>query len=262
MISCHRILVGLVLATALSGPLLATVGPLPTTDRELVTSVEDALSRDRTLDRLQLDVQAENGIITLAGEVPNLNLHDEAIHLTASRRGVLEIRDNLTLDTGNTSDRTVKLRILAVLAQHRDFREPWLSLAIQDGVAAPRGQVGTIGRLLFLEQLVAGVSGVRQVDLGAVTVETELNRDVDDNDLHDAILALLRNPLVFPVSGRITVDVIDGEVTLSGVVPRLLDRMEAEFVAGLVGGVNLVENQLTIDPTHGRMRVRDFSATD
>jgi len=153
----------------------------------------------------------------------------------------------------------VHLRILARTAQHRDLREPTLTMAVRDGVAIPTGQVGTIGRLLFLEELLAGVKGVRRVNLGAVRVETEIGRDADDKVLHDAILALLRNPLVFPVSGRIQVDVVAGEVTLSGEVPRLIDRMEAEFVAGLVGGVSRVDNLLEIDPTHGRMRVRSFS---
>ena len=155
--------------------------------------------------------------------------------------------------------RDVHLRILARTAQHRDLREPSMTIVVREGVAIPTGQVGTIGRLMFLEELLSGVQGVRQVDLSAVQVETEVGRRADDKVLHDAIFALLRNPLVFPVSGRIEVDVLDGEVTLSGEVPRLIDRMEAEFVAGLVGGVSRVENNLTIDPTRGRMRVREFS---
>jgi osmotically-inducible protein OsmY len=247
------------LILAVSTTALAAVGALPTTDRELRISVADAISRDRALDRLHLKVTAVDGTVTLAGQVPDLNLHREAIRLAAGRRGVLEIRDELTLDTGDPPDRTVYLRILARTAQHRDLREPTLTMAVRDGVAIPAGQVGTIGRLLFLEELLAGIKGVRRVNLGAVRVETEIGRDADDKVLHDAILALLRNPLVFPVSGRIQVDVVAGEVTLSGEVPRLIDRMEAEFVAGLVGGVSRVENLLEIDPTHGRMRVRSFS---
>jgi osmotically-inducible protein OsmY len=246
-------------AAATAVQAMATVGALPTTDRELAASVADALSMDRALDRLRLEVRADDGTITLSGKVPNLNLRDEAIRLAASRRGVYEIIDHLTLDTRNTADRTVRLKIISRMAQHRDLREPSMTILVREGVAIPTGQVGTIGRLMFLEELLSGVQGVRQVDLSAVQVETEVGRRVDDKDLHDAIFALLRNPLVFPVSGRIEVDVLDGEVTLSGEVPRLIDRMEAEFVAGLVGGVSRVENNLTIDPTRGRMRVREFS---
>ena len=259
MTACQLITTLSLVAIAAAGQTLATVGPLPSTDRELAASVAEALSLDRVLDRLRLEVEAEDGIITLAGEVPNLNLHREAIRLAASRRGVYEIIDQLTVDTDNAADRTVRLRALSRMAQHQDLREPSMTLAVLEGVAIPTGQVGTIGRLMFLEELLSGIQGVRKVDLGSVQVETEIGRQVDDKVLHDAILALLRNPLVFPVSGRIEVDVLDGEVTLSGEVPRLLDRMEAEFVAGLVGGVRRVENNLTIDPTRGRVRVRDFS---
>ena len=82
------------LILAASAPALAEVGALPATDRELRISVADAISRDRALDRLHLKVTAEDGTVTLAGQVPDLKLHREAIRLAANRRGVLEIRDD------------------------------------------------------------------------------------------------------------------------------------------------------------------------
>jgi osmotically-inducible protein OsmY len=97
------------------------------------------------------------------------------------------------------------------------------------------------------------------VDLSGVALETDRGTPTGDKVAHDAILALLKNPLVFPVSGNIQVDVVDGEAILSGEVPRLIDSMEAEFVAGLVSGPEKIQNELTINPYRGRTRIWDPS---
>jgi len=237
----------------------AAVGPLPSTDGELAGAVRKILSQDQEVRALRLGVTAQDGVITLSGKVTNLALRRSAIRLVAGQRGVLEIRDEMELAAGEPSDRTVLLRVEAELAPYVDLREPSIKVVIDHGVARAAGEVGTIGRLLFLQERLATVMGVRGVDVGAVRIETETTRNADDKVLRDGILSLLRNPLVFPVSGRIEVEVTDGDVTLRGEVPRLIDRMEAEFVAKLVGGVSQVENQLIVDPQRGRMRVREFS---
>ncbi|MCZ6600580.1 MAG: BON domain-containing protein [Acidobacteria bacterium] len=240
-------------------PVPAAVGPIPVTDRDLATAVSTALDRDLTLSRLRLTVQASSGKVTLNGQVPNLNLQREAIRLAAGQRGVLAIDDRIELRTGDPADRTVLLRIESVLSPYADLREPHLRIKVVSGRVLPSGTVGTIGRLLFLEERLSGITGVRFVDLSDVSLETERSSPAGDEILHDAILALLRNPMIFPVSGNIQVDVVDGEAILSGEVPRLIDSMEAEFVAGLVSGSGNIQNELTINPHHGRTRIWDPS---
>lgn len=237
----------------------ASVGPIPVTDRDLAAAVSTTLDRDLTLSRLRLTVHASSGMVTLSGRVPNLNLQREAVRLAAGQRGVLAIDDQIELRTGDPSDRTVLLRIESILALHSDLRAPNLRMTVVSGRALPSGTVGTIGRLLFLQERLSGIPGVRRVDLSGVSLETARSIPRSDKILHDGILALLKNPLVFPVSGYIRVDVVDGETTLSGEVPRLIDSMEAEFVAGLVGGADRIQNDLTINPHHGRTRIWDPS---
>jgi len=240
----------------------ATVGPIPVSDRDLAAAVGTVLDKDLTLNRLHLTVEANQGSITLRGRVPNLTLKREAVRLAAGQRGVLGIDDRIELTTGEPTDRTVELRVRSLLSPYADFQEPHLRVVVEAGRVVATGRVGTIGRRLFLDEILADVPGVRAIDLSGVTLETDARAPTDDKVLHDAILALLRNPLIFPVSGNIKVDVAAGEATLSGEVPRLIDRMETEFVAGLVAGAGNVRNELTINPRYGLTRIRDFSHTD
>jgi osmotically-inducible protein OsmY len=235
-------------------PARSEVGALPAGDRELAASVREALSRDRKLEPLRLQVSASDGTIRLQGRVPTLGLAREAIRLAAARRGVFAVEDHLELPD-SISDRTVGLRIDALLAPYADLRRPGVTLKVAAGKVSGSGQVGTLGRLLFLEEKLMGVSGVREVDLSDLSIEGRLHPTADDETLRDAILALLKNPLVFPVSGRIVVEVRDRRVHLSGEVPRLIDRLEARHVAGLVTGVEAVADEIRINPERGRMRV-------
>lgn len=237
----------------------ASVGAIPTSDRDLLRAVSEIVQRDRKLDALRLRLEADAGTLTVSGMASTLNLKREALRRVAGQRGVLAIVDHIAVATGDPADRTVHLRIRSRLAPHVDLRAPLFQVDVTGGIAYARGQVGTIGRLLFLDELLGGIKGVRDVDLSGVTIETHVGTEPEDKILRDAILSLLRNPYVFPVSGNIQVKVEDSLVTLSGEVPRLLDSMEAVFVAGLVAGITGVENRMEINPAYGRMRVIDFS---
>ncbi len=238
---------------------LAAVGPLPGNDAELVEAVQNTLERDRALSRIDLQVEAAAGVITLSGTAPTLQLKRQAVRRAAAQRGVLALQDHLEVDWRGHSDRAIRLRIRSRLAPYSDLRPPALQVQVQDGIVYAQGQLGTMGRLLFLDERLAAIEGVRHVDLSGIALETHRGVHPEDDLLRDAILSLLRHPLVFPVSGRIRVDVEQARVTLSGPVPRLVDRLEAAFVAGLLAGVDSIENNLEVDPAYGRVRVRDFS---
>ncbi len=250
-----RWLPGLILATwALAAG--AAVGPLPATDAELAAAVREALSRDPALGRLGLQVEATDGTIRLEGNTPTLALRREAVRLTAAERGVLAVEDLLSLPQG-PADRTVALRVANRLSPYADLRSPVLETTVEEGRVRVLGRVGTVGRLLFLDKLVASVEGVAAIDLSGVEVESFATASRDDARIQEAVFSLIRNPLVFPVAGRVEVAVAGGDVTLTGTVPRLIDRMEAEMVAWLVGGVTGVANEIQVDPGLGRNRVRE-----
>lgn len=128
-----------------SGATLASVGPLPDTDRELSRAVSARLGRDPRLSRYHIRVTADAGALRLSGSVPTLRV---------------------------------------------------------------------------------------------------------------AVLHLMRDPYVFPVSGRIQIETRDGMFVLTGTVPRLIDKMEALDVAALVVDRERIQDELLIDPSYGRLQRR------
>ncbi|MFQ5669552.1 MAG: BON domain-containing protein [Acidobacteriota bacterium] len=232
----------------------ASVGPLPATDREMTQVIRRALSRDPELARAPLSVSATAGHVVLRGQVKTLAGRRKAVRLTAQQRGVLAIEDQLELSSAGLDDRTILLRLSRLLVPYRDLTPPGLRLEVRGGVVHAEGYLGTMGRLLFLERLLQRVEGVQDLDLGRLRVEVMETEPRDDHRLRSAVLGLIRNPLIFPISGRIDVEAVQGTVILSGAVPRLIDRMEAIKVASLVPGVVAVKDTIEVVPTLGRTR--------
>jgi osmotically-inducible protein OsmY len=149
------------------------------------------------------------------------------------------------------------LHLANQLTPYADLRAPVLVLQVTDGQVRAQGQVGTIGRLLFLDKLLARVEGVVAIDLSGVGVESFATASRADDRIQETIFSLIRNPFVFPISGEVEVAVTAGDVVLTGLVPRLIDRMEAEKVARLVAGVHNILNEIEIEPSLGRLHVRE-----
>jgi osmotically-inducible protein OsmY len=67
-------------------------------DDNLKTKVEENLASDNDLSRYPLDVLDENGVITLAGEVPTQELARSADRIARETEGVESVISNIVID--------------------------------------------------------------------------------------------------------------------------------------------------------------------
>lgn len=74
------------------------VRPNTPTDDQIEENIEAALIRDPILERYKIDVDVENGVAFLTGEVDSFYEKGEADHVAASAYGVKEVRNALRVD--------------------------------------------------------------------------------------------------------------------------------------------------------------------
>jgi len=246
----------LLLAAALYPAVAGPVGPLPASADELAAVVTKVFERDPALRGHRLQVSAESGTIRLTGTLPTLLDCRHALRRAAACRGVLAVENLCEVATRGASDATVSTRLSYRLSLHPDLRPRRVNFEIMDGAVRASGQVSSPGRRLFLEEMIAGTDGVTAVDTGDVRIEAEENTTRPEI-IVDRVRALLASPLRFPIAGTIEVAMRGDILVLSGAVPRLIDRIEAENVARFVSGVREIDDLLTVQPELGRAHVVD-----
>ncbi|MFQ5767891.1 MAG: BON domain-containing protein [Acidobacteriota bacterium] len=237
----------------------ASVGPLPATDTQLEAVVRRALQRNPHLRRGQVKVKAASGEVRLEGQVANMALRRRVFRRVASIRGVLAIDDRITLAGTRLPDRTVDLRLWSRLAIYADLNPPHLHWEVEDGQVTVQGEVSTVGRLLFLRDVMSRVTGVRSLDLDDVEVRSFTRRPLSGKRLRRAIIRMVKDPNMFPIAGHFEVRLQGQQIVLEGRVPRLIDRMEAVEVARLAGRDLEIVDHLILDPSLGRLVIKSAS---
>lgn len=66
-------------------------------DSELSDKVEQALKNDAQLQKLDIDVEADNGVVKLSGEVSDVRWKGRAAKVASSVKGVKSVQNELTL---------------------------------------------------------------------------------------------------------------------------------------------------------------------
>jgi osmotically-inducible protein OsmY len=118
-----------------------------------------------------------------------------------------------------------------------------IAVSADDGTIALRGTVGSFRQKREAKKAAERVHGVVYVENDlAVRILTESRRA--DADLRGDVLQALSLDSLVPTS--VDAKVEDGYVTLSGAVDWQYQRDEATFVAGNLGGVTGVDNEILV----------------
>ena len=74
------------------------------TDAGITTSVKTKLAADDTVKAYQIDVDTQEGVVTLTGTVPTAAARDRAVQLARETDGVTRVEDRLTVNAAGTID--------------------------------------------------------------------------------------------------------------------------------------------------------------
>ena len=198
---------------------------------ELASKVEAALRRSQGLDPQAITVGMDDGMVVLAGEVPNLLAHDRAIRIATSVKGVRAVDDNLIVTPAERADHEIERDIETAFALN-PATEYWeINAIVSDGRVTLQGVVESFAEQTLAASVAKGVRGVREVT-NQVQVDYGIQRE--DREIAHEVVQLLRwNTQVD--SDSIEVDVENGIVKLSGTVDSLFAKEEAERLARVSG---------------------------
>lgn len=248
----------------------------PLSDARITTAVQAKYYGDDRIGARDIDVETQNGVVTLSGAVPDEATKQQALSLARSVDGVTSVNDQLEVRTGPVTAATKPVAGGAEVGTsgRENDREPvWITTKIQaqyfldpevspwniDVTTASGGVVTLEGTVDSAQDKSEAVRIARETE-GVTRVDDKLRVRADsasaprvDVDAPDPWLTAKIQAKYFmdaDVKGRrIDVDTQSGVVTLSGTVESQAARRQAVALARNTDGVREVKDQLKVDTT-------------
>jgi osmotically-inducible protein OsmY len=215
-------------------------------NNDVKAKVEKAITSRYDPTSVQVNV-ADNGVVTLEGDVNSLYDKYRIYEIASRVHGVKDIANNITVNTDMLPGKVIEANIRDLINNSTEIKEPQkINIDVNNSVVKLSGDV------TFFREKVAAMTLTSQVD-GVTDIKddikvTPIGQAVDDNDIKDYLNSIVLNE--FPLVNRKDIDikVNNGFVTIDGSVPNLWtkDNIEKEFNS--VGGVIRVINNLEVNP--------------
>ena len=196
-------------------------------------------------------VAVQNGVVTLSGDVALYSAKEDADRKVHHRKDVRAVRNMIEISGGETNDEQLREKLAKALAYDRvgygttAFNN--IELGVQQGVVTLRGTVyGPSDRDSALS-LVANTPGVRdvidQLEVAPVSPNDDRIRLAEARAIYG--YGPLNRYALDPAK-TIRITVVNGRVTLNGVVDSEADKNMAGIRANGVSGVFAVTNNLQV----------------
>jgi osmotically-inducible protein OsmY len=232
-------------------------------DEDIAEDVRRALSQTSLRLGSNLFVTVDGGVVTLTGIVDSWVLNRMAARQAMSIRGVSSVVNRIDVQTGpDREDQAIQQDVKRRLAADLYIDATRIDVSVRGGHVILAGMVSTLAEKHRAAQSawIAGVIAVNDQGLAVRRSKADRVRRSSpyipqpDRDISRAIEdALIIDPRVNAFNPEVAV--VDGVVTLSGVVDTLYAKRAAEADALNTTGVWKVDNQL-------RLRYRAFPSTD
>ncbi len=212
-------------------------------DKDLQTAVIDELTFNPGIDAAHLVVLANNGVVTLSGDVASLPEWHAAKRAALRVAGVKALAEDMVVrDPGASSTTDADLAETA-----NQMLNAALDVPFETVKAGVRDHIVTLsGTVTWQYQREAAARAVMYLrGVAAVANTIALTSSASATGAKSAIEAAVQRNAQLD-SREITVDVNGGEVTLGGTVRCFAERRQAECVAWSAAGVTSVKNHLTV----------------
>lgn len=223
------------------------------TDKEIADAVRDELRFDPGVSAHLITVTADDGIVTMTGDVGSLPEADRAVLLAETIRGVRGIVNDLSLHPVTRTDAEITADLREAYRMDPVADAMQLDFRVDDGVVYLTGTVTSIAERDLVGRVTKTVKGVRGV-------ENQLRVSIDPKRPDDEIKAEIWKRLRFDPylqGSEISVTVEDGVADLEGTV-RSLPVYRRVIRQAMVTGVTDIQSiGLIVDPMAGRRMKRD-----
>jgi osmotically-inducible protein OsmY len=216
--------------------------PAPIGDSELEAAISEDMFFDEIVPAHRIDVEVDEGVVTLQGEVRTLRAEERATNIAAAMRGTRAIVDRIVVDPPERPDGVIQTDIENALLADPVADAFELGVSVQDGVATLSGVVESHEERILAREVAEDVLGVKGVN-DEITVEYTMDRP--DVEVARDIESRLRNDLLVD-DALIDVVVNDGDAILSGTVGSLAERIRARRDAWVAGTESVDDEGLEI----------------
>ena len=213
------------------------------TDLDVREGVKSALAWSPKITSTRIAVSADDGAVTLTGEVGSYLEKWEAERVAKQVYGVTGVANDLQVDYNGTAmtDSELLQKVLQALKWNLEIPSGAVKPAVSDGWVTLTGKVKWNFQREAAESSVRNLSGVK-----GLTDEVTLEDQPTPKDVSKRIAdALGRNAQLD--ARRITVTTNGSTAVLAGSVSSWAERDEAENAAWSAPGVNDVENNLHVN---------------
>ncbi len=199
------------------------------------------LDWDPRFDPGELGVEVEDGVVILRGTVSSYAKIAVAEALVARVGGVRAVVNELEVRPQSTPDDvTLAMRARMALELDADVPNDRIECLIREGRLVLRGTVDHVYQRTAAERAVANLEGLRALE-DRIEVRGHTRSDVEiERELGDA----LKRRVAWAEHVEHRVD--NATVTLSGRVPTLRDRLDAEETAWRTRGVRHVIDHIVV----------------
>jgi osmotically-inducible protein OsmY len=188
-------------------------------------------------------VGVRDGYVTLDGVVRSFRLKEALHRFVMSLRGVRALKDGLRVNPAeNLHDQSIALLVRHALDAHAELPFGTAEIKVERGVVTLHGYVRTLDERGLAENVASHCRGVAKV-VNDLTVDPL--EEVSDEAAARAVSGALAYCEDFETDG-VVVTCNDGNLSLRGAVPTMMDRTLCEELARLQGGVRSVENRIVV----------------
>jgi hyperosmotically inducible protein len=149
-------------------------------DAGITTAVKSRFAMDGTVKAYQIDVDTQNGVVTISGAVDNADAKQQAVALARETEGVTDVVDQLTVSptatfgeraegamaaaAEATSDAAITATIKTKMMADMTVSGLKVDVDTRDGIVTLTGTVPTAGERDRAVAVARGTSGVKDVE--------------------------------------------------------------------------------------------------
>ncbi|HET6372321.1 MAG TPA: BON domain-containing protein [Candidatus Polarisedimenticolia bacterium] len=213
-------------------------------DERIQQRILTRLAGQVTLHLEELQVDVKDGVAHLSGSTGSIGETQSVERIVRSIVGVATVVSDLTVRPRGSSESMITQEVRRLLDRRTRFKTSPIEVDVAGTEVTLSGKVQRGIDRLDAETIAAGITGVTRVvnNLEIASAGTSTAEEI-----RKKTLAILTNPLTFGLVRKLAIEVSGGTVTLTGVVSRDQDRLEAERLTLAVPGVTSVDNRIEVE---------------